>query len=116
MTFKQTRRAIRAIRGAKLHKDVAEALKSVERAKDRRSAGHGVSSLITFTMALKSSLPRRTRFAIADAIFADAAAARVPHQWERKVGYECGPRFDCSKPNQDKTCYRDTSGPSCISN
>jgi hypothetical protein len=116
MTFKQTRKAIKAVRSSKLQKDFADALKSVERATDRRVAGHRVSSLISVTIALRNSLPLRTRFAIADAIFADAAAAEVPHQWEKKEGYECGPKNDCSKPNQDKSCIRDTSSQSCISN
>jgi hypothetical protein len=115
MTFKQTRKAIKAVRGAKLHKDLAEALTNVERATDRRVAGHRVSSLIGVTIALRNSLPRRTQFAIVDAIFADAAAADVPHQWEKREGFECGPNNDCSKPNQDKTCVRDTSSQSCFS-
>jgi hypothetical protein len=60
-------------------------------------------------------LPHRTRFSIVNAIFNDAAKHQVPHQWEKKDGFECGPNNDCSVANPNQDCRRDTSTKVCIS-
>jgi hypothetical protein len=113
MRLTHTRKAIRTVRGTKLQKDLAMAVKSIERSNDQKVIAHRISSLIGFTMVLRQSLPKQTRFSVVDAIFVDAAAADVPHQWERKAGFECGSDKMCSKPNKKKTCYRDTSSDAC---
>lgn len=68
----------------------------------------GRYAIIGFILSLRRTLSGHTRFSIVNAIFDDALRADVPHQWEKKEGFECGPNNDCGKPNADKTCYRDT--------
>jgi hypothetical protein len=116
MKFKQTRKAIKNIRGTKLQKDFKDSVTRIERSKgDNKAVGHQVSHLIAMTLELRSTLSSKTRFAIADALFADADEARLVNEWERKVGFECGSDNLCSKPNEDKTCYRDTNSSACVS-
>ena len=115
MKFKQTRKAIKTIRGSKLQKDFAESLSQIERSKaESRLVGHDVSHLIAMTFQLRSTLSKKTRRAIAEALFADAGETMVG-EWERKAGFECGPSNKCDLANKDMTCYRDTNSSSCYS-
>ena len=59
--------------------------------------------------SLEDTVSLKTRMAIVSGIFRDAASDDVPHQWERKKDYICGPNDDCGQPGPGKTCFRDTS-------
>jgi hypothetical protein len=117
MKFSTTRKALSGITGTRLRQDIETVLATIEKSAktDMDAAGKRTTHLIGLVFALRNTIPPRSRFSIVNAIFNDAAKGEVPHQWERKEGFECGPKNDCTKPNQDTTCYRDTSGPSCAS-
>lgn len=116
MKFKQTRKAIKNIRGEKLQRDFADAVQRIERNDgDNKAISHQVSHLMTMTLGLRSTLPSKTRFAIANAISKDADEGQLIGEWERKEGFECGPKFDCGLENPEKTCIRDTNTGACVS-
>lgn len=118
MRFSHTRRALRAVRSVKLRQDIEDVVGFIERAakNDPETAGRSTTQLFGFVFALRRSISHKTRFSVVNAIFDDAIKASVPHQWERKEGFECGPNNDCTKPNASTTCYRDTSGHICYTN
>ena len=110
MRFTQSRKAIAVITGKNLQKDLERAVSTIEKlsVKNKEAAGHRASHLISMVFALENTLPSKTRFSIIEAIFADAAKDELPHQWERKYGYDCGKDNMCSKPDPEMVCYRDT--------
>jgi hypothetical protein len=116
MRFSSTRKALKEVRNGNLKDDIETFVAGIEkmtRKKNMASASARTGQLIGFVIGLRKTLPGKTRFAIADGIFVDAVAADVPHQWERKEGFECGPKNDCDKVSPDKTCYRDTHTGEC---
>jgi hypothetical protein len=117
MKLSESRKNVRRIRSTALRQDFEAMIDAIEKVieADRELAGRRVTALIGFAVALKRTLPRTTRFSIVKALFADDVKGELPHQWERKEGFECDKQDDWSKPNQDSTCYRDTWTGSCAS-
>ena len=117
MRFTSTRKAIKDVHSGNLKSDLKTLVWGHEKvARDNtKMAGARTHHLIGTLVGLRKTLPAKTRLSIVNAVFADAAKAELPHQWEKKEGFECGRKNDCGKENPDKTCYRDTWTGSCIS-
>jgi hypothetical protein len=118
MRFSSTRKAVKEVRNGTLKDDIDTLIAGIEkmtRKKNAEIAGARIDELIGIVIGLRKTLPIKTRLAVLKAIFADATKADVPHQWERKEGFECGDKSDCGKENPDKTCFRDTKTQACTS-
>jgi hypothetical protein len=110
MKLAATRKAVGSIRRKGLKKDIESVITSIEKSakKEMETAGRRTTGLMGLVISLDETLPRKTRLSILNAIFDDAETAEVPHQWERKTGFECGPKNDCGKVNKKTVCFRDT--------
>jgi len=117
MKLSRARKAIKTIKSSNLRRDFERIVTRIEKLAETNTelAGARLSSLMGLTFDLQHTLPATVRFSLVDGLFADAAKNNVPHQWERKEGFACGTDNLCSEEKEDSTCYRDTSGGTCVS-
>jgi hypothetical protein len=117
MKFSKSRRALGAIKGKTVRRDLEDLIKSIEKSagKDAHKAAIQTNFLMGVVLRLDCIGSGAARLALVNALFEDASKNDIPHQWERKEGFECGPLNDCGKVNPNLTCFRDTSGGICAS-
>lgn len=117
MKFTASRKSVMKIEKKKIRQDLEKLISRIEKsAENREVSGRHVSHLIRVVVSLENTLTKKNRISLIEGIFVDAKKAELPHQWERKEGYECDKQGNCSIVNPDKICYRDTWVPGvCIS-
>ncbi|SHO47726.1 hypothetical protein NSIN_40206 [Nitrosotalea sinensis] len=117
MKFTASRKAIAKIEKKKIRQDLEQMISRIEKTStNKEGAGRHVSNLIRVVASLENTLTKKNRMSVIESIFSDAKKAELPHQWERKEGYECDKQGNCSIVNPDKICYRDTWVPGvCMS-
>ena len=110
-------KAIADVKGKRLRRDLENAVRRIEKtsATDKELAGKQLSSLIRTTAALRDTLTGKARLKLVGALFEDGVAGELPHQWEKKEGYACDGKGNCTVVKQDSTCYRDTWTGACVS-